>query len=531
MKREMTRRQWLQAAPAPLLVAGARPVEAAPAPAAAGGLSLNEDNSHYFFTRAGERLDAETVASWVDQYAGTQVRELMLSVNSMRTSYASEAWDPIWRGYDPAAGDDQPLFASTAPAARAGARKWVHTAWQLHRDGIDVYRLWIERARRHGIAPWLSMRMNDVHNVDDERSYMHSEFWRRNPQFRRVPYRFDRSVDRAFDYGRPEVREHHFRLIEELAARYDFDGLELDWMRFGFHFRPGHEREGIEILTTFTARVRQLLDGWEKRRGHRIRLGARVPSRPQTALGLGYDPVAWAKRKLIDMLVVTPFWASAETDMPIELWKELLRGTPVVLAAGLEVLLRTHPESKLFQMNTLETVRGAAASLLDRGADRIYLFNYMDSQTAMADLENYPRLLREAGRAETLAGKSRRHVITFADTWAPGEPSAFPLPARIAAGRWHAFRVATGPVPASGKIAALLGAEKMTAADMAAADLRLNGERLSPIGPVELPRPRPDSPVFGFEIPPRALRRGYNLLEFHPERDCEIGWVEIAIQH
>ena len=45
----------------------------------------------------------------------------------------------------------------------------------------------------------------------------------------------------------PEVRKHHMALIHELAQRYDFDGLELDWMRFGFHFRPGHEREGAQI--------------------------------------------------------------------------------------------------------------------------------------------------------------------------------------------------------------------------------------------------------------------------------------------
>jgi hypothetical protein len=31
--------------------------------------------------------------------------------------------------------------------------------------------------------------------------------------------------------------------------------------------------------------------------------------------------------------------------------------------------------------------------MLDRGADRVYLFNYMDSETAQSDMENYSRLL------------------------------------------------------------------------------------------------------------------------------------------
>jgi len=110
---------------------------AAPTGDRATALGLNEDNSHYFFTRAGERLDAEKVAGFIDQYSGTQVRELMLSANSMRTSYASEVWDPIWRGYDANGPDDQPMLASTPAASREGSHKWIHTAWDLAQRKID----------------------------------------------------------------------------------------------------------------------------------------------------------------------------------------------------------------------------------------------------------------------------------------------------------------------------------------------------------------------------------------------------------
>jgi len=168
----------------------------------AGGLCLNEDSSHYFFTRAGKKLDVGTVATWVDQYAGTQVRELILNVNCMRTSYASRVWDPIWRGYDPLAGDDQSLLASTPVESRKAARGWIHTAWQLHNDGIDAYQVWIRRARQHTLSPWISMRMNDVHNVDDERSFIHSEFWRENPQLRRVPYLRSGQIEHSIMDGR-----------------------------------------------------------------------------------------------------------------------------------------------------------------------------------------------------------------------------------------------------------------------------------------------------------------------------------------
>lgn len=502
------------------------------------GIALNEDNSHYFMTRAGERLDAEKVESWVDQYAGTQVKELMLCPNSMRTSYASKVWDPIWRGYDPQAGDEQPLLASLPPAERDTARKWIHTAWQLHQDGIDVYERWIARCRSRGISPWISIRMNDVHNVDDERCYIHSEFWRSRPDLRRVPYRFSEWVDRAFDYGQAEVREYHMALIRELAERYDFDGLELDWMRFGFHFRPGHESEGAPLLTEFVAQVRRLLDGWEKKRKHQIRLGARVPSRPQTALGLGLDAIAWARKGLVDMLVITPFWATVETDLPVEIWKALLHGTDVVLAAGLEVLIRPYPGFSGYPMNSLETARGAAAAMLDRGADRVYLFNYMDDPSAPEgvtgsrppDRHAIPALLREIGSLQTLAGKPRRHILTYADTWAPGEPRAIPLPASCAAGRSAAFRLPTGPRPERAEVRAYLGIHGSDTLGEQDLEVRVNGEVCAFDGAADLPQPGPDFPVYGFVVAAEAMLRGYNLVEVTPKRDVTFGWVEIQLR-
>lgn len=40
---------------------------------------FNRDNSHYYFSEAGQKRDAETVGFAIDQYAGTEARELALS--------------------------------------------------------------------------------------------------------------------------------------------------------------------------------------------------------------------------------------------------------------------------------------------------------------------------------------------------------------------------------------------------------------------------------------------------------------------
>ena len=493
------------------------------APRVSGGLALNEDNSHYFYTRAGQTFTPESVASWVDQYAGTQVRELILSANSQRTSFASKVWDPIWKGYDPKGPDDQPLFASTPAAARAGARKWVHTAWQIQNQGIDAYAVWIARARQKKLSPWISMRMNDLHNVDDEKSYMHSDFWRQHPEFRRMPWRTSGDWrDRAFDFAHPEVREYHFRLVEEYCERYDFDGLELDWMRFGFHFKPGREREGAPHLDAFMARTRELLNKWEKKRRHKIDLGARVPSRPQTAWAMGMDGAKWVNDGSVQLLTVTPFWASIETDMPIEQWRQLI-GNKAVLSAGLELLLRPYHEYKI-QYNSLETVRGAAASLLSRGADRVYLFNYMDSQTAMPDLENYPALLRECGELKTLAGKPRRHVITYSDTWAPGEQQGAQLPRSFSRPGFAMFRLHAGPPLADAKLRI-----ELEGAPPEALEIHLNGsaQPLALIG--EAPAgtaPYPQGKSWFWKA---GKTDGWTAVDVHCKAEgARIHWVEIA---
>lgn len=505
----MNRREFL-ATPAATALAAPAPKERR--------LALNEDNSHFFSSRAGKPLDRETVAAWVDQYANTQISELFLCPNSMRVSYDSKVWDPIWRNYDPNGPDDQPLLASLTPEGRTSARRWIHTAWDLSHRGIDVYSTWIARSRKQGLSPILSVRMNDIHNVDDEKAFIHSEFWRSNPQFRRVPYRFNSWFDRAFDYSHAEVREYHRKLIAELLERYDADGIELDWMRFGLHFRPGREQAGAALLTQWVRDLRQLTRKAEQRRGHRIQLLTRVASRPETSRRIGIDAVSWARQSLIDGITISPFFQTIETDMPVETWRELV---PVPVSAGIELNVRPYPDYKPIQTNSLETVRGAAASFLDRGAHRVYLFNYMDSETAMADLGDYPTVLRECGSLSTLAGKPRRHILTYADTWAPGETRPKPLPVDTAANRWLEFRLPTGPAASSAQV-------RIAAEGAVFNEVRLNGDICTSAGKVEVRAPKPAQPFLAFTAPNGTLR-GDNVIELQTRSSGRIHWVEVAI--
>ncbi len=482
------------------------------------GISLNEDSNHFFMNRRATRLTHESIRSWVDQYANTLVDDLILNVNAMRSSFPSKHRETWFTGFDPRGGPNQKFLEPLPEAARQTWFEWIRCAWQANEDKLDLYAIWIPEIRKQKMSPWVSVRMNDLHNVEQDVHPLHSSFWMENKQFRRVPYRNEQR-DRALDYTHKAVRDHNFRYIEEVCERYDFDRLELDWMRFGFHLPPG--KEDPKILTEFTTEVRKLLNTWQRKRGHKIGLAARVPSTPRTSLRLGMDAEAWCHQGLVDYLTVTNFWRTVDNNMPIEQWRKLLPKA-TTLAAGLELGCNAFQGSlgtggKSWQSNSLETVRGSAQAYLAMGASKIYLFNYMDSDTTLDNPAQYPALLK------TMLDPSqpRRHVVTYQDTWAPGEQPNHSLPVQLEANRWAAFRLLTGPIGKEFRVR--LG---LTQPDVV---VRLNGVELSKASVIEAQRPGPNIPLYEFQGGNSQLQPKENVIEVTALAPTRIEWVELAI--
>lgn len=501
----MTRRELL-ATPALLAAAGPTPRP----------VSLNEDCNHFFVNRRKQRLTHESIRSWVDQYRNTLVSDLILNVNAMRSSFPSRHREAWWDGFDPSGGPNQPFLKPLPESARQTWFEWIRCAWQMNEDKLDLFAIWLPEIRKQGMTPWVSIRMNDLHEVDKEDHPMHSEFWRKNKQFRRVQHRFEQR-DKALDYTHPEVRAHNFSYIEEVCERYDFDMLELDWMRFGFNFPPGQENP--RILTDFTIEVRKLLDTWQKKRRHKIGIAVRVPSTPRTALALGYDTEAWANLGLINYVTVTNFWRTVDSNMPIDIWRRLLP-KQVTLAAGIELGCNAFQgslgtEGRAWQSNSLETARGYALAYQQLGADKTYLFNYMDSDTTLDNVGEYKPLLEHL--LDTNA--TRRHAVTYQDTWAPGEAPNYSLPVNLEVNRWAAFRLPTGPAARSAKVR--LG---LTNANV---KVRLNNTELPPGQPIPPQKPGPNIPLYEFVTGP--TNPGRNVIEVTAHTPTRIEWVELAI--
>ncbi len=479
-------------------------------------LVINEDNSHFFGSRKPEDMTLAGLHAFVDQYAGSAVTHLFLNANAMRASFRSRSRDAIW---DPVDGKEPDGL-------------WPQNAKRLHEAGLDPYQVWIDRCREKGLSPWISMRMNDIHSVDEPGNFMHSSFWRAHPEFWRVPNGSASPwQNRAMNYAHAEVREHQMALVRELVERYDPDGLELDWMRFGYHLTPGHEREESGILTEFVRSVRALTADWSKRRGHTIRLGVRIPAHPDAASGLGMDAVRWAKEGLVDLIVPCPFWTSSDFDIPVEIWLERLGDTAgqVVVAPGLEFNARPWPGGPAVA-NDLASARGFAASAYRRGADSVYLFNWMDSETRPVAESKYALLLRDGLSEKVVQNAARRHPVCFRDTVPPGFPNGAQLPVDAVVG--GDFQIHVGTRPKSAVAWAIAGLAGRDGAAEARLEASLNGRDL---GPAEND---PDLGGFGggtvralrFACPLDTVNDGYNKLHIRqigggPAQ--QIVWVEI----
>jgi|GEM_PF-563734 len=369
-------------------------------------LYLNEDCSNFFFRDFKPEDISEAFArDYITHYIRGGVKGVLLNPNAMRCSYrtSAEGWNSIWDGCE-VKPDGKICFRGKEIDAHY--TQWIGNAVRFDEKGIDPYAVWLDTLRRNGVEGWISMRMNDCHNVHNADDPLHNDFWRKNPQFRVIP-----GGASGLDFSHPEVRQHILRLVRELFDRYDMDGFELDWMRSPRYFKDGCERQNAECLTELMREVKKIASEAEKKRGHKIKVSVRIPSRPEFASRLGFDYAAWVDGGLVDMVTVSNFYPVTDSETPVEVWKRVL-GDSVRLAVGLEFQHGLRPGGRHYR-NTPEHVYGFANQFFSRGADAIYLFNHMYGKTGIYDLTRMEEMLWNTATPSALQSVARRHAWTY----------------------------------------------------------------------------------------------------------------------
>jgi hypothetical protein len=221
----------------------------------------------------GESFREEMLVASIEEVAGTGVDAYMLSPGMGWVPWWQSNVDPdYFEWWEKRTGlkieDDDP----------AGYMKYVHA-------GGDMVQVLIDTCRKHGMAPFVSLRLNDVHHQE---RYRDKDFWStvscrlycEHPEWHIDPKHYEKKGyynKRGMDWSRPEVREYKLALLRELSVKYDLAGLELDFLRDDNLFRedgPSHE-ERINIITDFVRQVRESLD--EGATGRKRYLCVRIP--------------------------------------------------------------------------------------------------------------------------------------------------------------------------------------------------------------------------------------------------------------
>ncbi|MCQ2446301.1 MAG: hypothetical protein MJ141_05425 [Clostridia bacterium] len=467
----------------------------------------------------------------IDRFQGTEVSDFFLNLNAQLSYSPSSLWETAGEKYLKTEENGEKVdFKNTYLAV------W-HDVFTV--QGLDLYKIAIDELRKCGIRPWLSFRLNDTHdNMTMSGGIRRSDYTyaaRGEGLSRMRHHEKSGYYDDCLDFEIASVREHHLSYIKEQLARYDADGIELDWLREPYCFRPGHEEEGAVIITAFMEEVNALALEAGKKYGHPVKIAARVLSDPENNRLMGFDIPTWMEKGLIDLLIVSPRWQSNDDDMPMELWKTLVKPYGVRLAACLTDRVMARPDGG-FTPLTPELTAGLAMNYLSRCADDVYLSNYtylVKDEIAVEDayvihFEKDPMVVMNyVGDAEKLEKAERRHIAAFRDITAPGGPVRQPLPMPLRpdtrnAG-WSMLRIPTGK--ATGEATLRLAFSE----DAGEVEVFLNAEKCGEIPVVPCDTDENLAPTGLHAYRPGKLTGNAQLLEVKAEKG-ELLYAEIAVK-
>ncbi|MBM3803049.1 MAG: hypothetical protein FJW26_12170 [Acidimicrobiia bacterium] len=254
----------------------------------------------------------------------------------------------------------------------------------------------VEECRKRGLGAFVSFRMNDCHDGQHPKETLPNPelptFKRQNPDW------LVEDLDwwSALDYERPTVRALKLKAIEEFFERWDFDGIELDWLRHTLNFRRGTDRENGKHLTQFMRAVRKSLNDKASQRGRPIEIAVRIPERLEWCLEGGFEIPAWISEDLVDFLIL----GQGLTELPsLREFRTLMKAKPLPIYPSL------YSYGNGYRLSPDDVIRGSAANLWRDGADGLYAFNWFVYGTWRKALLNeiaQPELLRKASKHYTL---------------------------------------------------------------------------------------------------------------------------------
>ena len=397
--------------------------------------------------------------------------------------------------------------------------------------GVGLTELWIEHCKEIGIRPWFSVRMNDHHYCREQTSFLRGDFFYEALKNGWVLGDGYRSGFRDWDYAVPQVRQKMLDYISEQLDALDVYGVELDFMREPKCVKYKDPGDHCAVMTSFMESVKAVVAKKEAKRGHPIRIAARLPRDPMLARRIGFDAREWARLGVIDAVSPSGHWLCTDNAMPIAEWADMLSPYGTEVWAGMEMNL---PERLMI---TAETAKAHTAQYAAQGSARTYVYNlyhpffdkvenYRGIWAKALTADEITRLWEVCGDPEKCSKGVRRHVVTEESTgFQEIKPRFHPLPLTL--GEGAVLEVQTGPIGENDVVTVFLRADN--AGEL---EISFNGWRCPPSDDKDADVLRsgvsPDS-VISFRVPAPLSEKVSQTLWLTGRPDAVIKYVEIKI--
>jgi hypothetical protein len=235
----------------------------------------------------------------------------------------------------------------------------------LIESGVEPLQVMVDRAHERGMKFFCKLRLTDWHRL---RGPEESGFIHRHPQFQNP----DRQTRKTLDYSHREVWDYHAALVEELARRFDIDGITLNFTRGLAYFPLDTKIDRAAHLSGFVRLIRQVLDAQGKRRGERLQLCGIVWPHLEQCANYGADVPGWIEAGLLDQ-VCAGNTAVSDPNMDHEAFSALCRRSD---CRYFPMLQPTLWQGEGLPPISPDHVRALARSMYDGGADGVSVFNW-----------------------------------------------------------------------------------------------------------------------------------------------------------
>ena len=158
------------------------------------------------------------------------------------------------------------------------------------------------------------------------------------------------------------MRQITVESLREVAERYDFDGIQLDFARHVPCLSLGRQWELRYHVTDLVRSVRRMLLEVERKRGRPFLLAAKVPQNLKGCRIDGFDVEVWAAENLVDIFTL----GSRSMDVDLASFRRITAGRNIKLQPCFD----DHHTTDGYRCVPIEVLRGVFANWWQQAAGK-----------------------------------------------------------------------------------------------------------------------------------------------------------------